>query len=169
MKRGATRAKVLAYFRDQLERVGEQPTLREAGNAVGISSVMAWKHVQALIGEGKLIALGGGKVALSDATDLSGTPTEQLRDELARRGVSMDALRRPKLLANEGRPCAANFCFTRVQRGHLMCWDHWTALPAELRNAILGAFRARDVEAYQEAVEAARDHLGGFTRVAERV
>jgi hypothetical protein len=81
----------------------------------------------------------------------------------------MDALERPKLLPNEGRACAANFCTERVRRGMLMCREHWFQLPQYMRSAILNAWSARHMQAYGEAVEAARDYLGGFTRVVERV
>ena len=81
----------------------------------------------------------------------------------------MDALVAPKLLPTEGRPCAANFCQERVERGKLFCRDHWFDLPPGMRSAIMNAWRARHIQAYQDALEAARNHLGGYTKVVERV
>lgn len=169
VRRGATRAKVFAFVRRHLEQTGEQPTCKEAGAAAGVSSVAAWKHIQTLIGEGKLVSRGGGRIALPEYADLSGTPTDQLRGELARRGETMEALEAPKLLHFQGRPCAANFCEERVRRGMLMCRRHWFQLPPRMRSDIMNAWGARQMQAYQEAVEAARNHLGGFTTLAERV
>lgn len=169
MRAHSHRPQVLAFYRDRIEATGNAPSGPEAAQEIGISNVAVWKHVQGLLHEGKLVRRKDGSIDLPGRFDLSAVPSAQLRAELARRGVTMDALEQPRLMMDEGRPCAANGCFTRVRRGHLMCWEHWTALPQRLRDDILRAFRARDTEAYQEAVEAARDHLGGFTRIAERV
>jgi hypothetical protein len=81
----------------------------------------------------------------------------------------MEALDAPSLRWDEGRPCAANHCQERVRRGMLMCREHWFKLPAKYRSDIMNAWSGRHVQAYQEAVEAARNFLGGYTRVAERV
>jgi hypothetical protein len=159
------RQDVLDAYRAHLETIGNAPTCRELGDKVGMSHVGAWKHVRALT-EAGIISENGG---LSDHIDLTSVPTDKLRAELARRGFTMDALKEPKLLDDEGRPCAANGCRERIQRGRLFCREHWYALPYEMRAAIHAAFSARRVLAYSDAVEAARDHLGGFTRVVERV
>jgi hypothetical protein len=167
MSRNSRRQQVHDFFRDRIETTGAAPTYREAGDAARMSAVAAWKHVQALVAEGKLVRRGR-TIDLPGRADLSGVGTEQLRAELARRGVTLDALEQPKVPMDEGRPCAANGCSNRVRRGHLMCRDHWMALPGGYRDDIFRAFRARQAQAYQTAVEAARDYLGGFTRVVER-
>ena len=170
MKQGVTRRKVGAFVRDYFDRFDEQPTCREIGDALGISAVAAWKHIQTLVGERKLIRLGGGMIALPDDDgSLSVVRTSDLKAELARRGETLSALDQPKMPMDEGRPCAANFCQERVGRGKLFCREHWFRLPPKMRSAIMNAWGARHVQDYQEAVEAARDHLGGFTRVVERV
>lgn len=168
MNRGSRRMVVFVAFRDFVDRFGRSPTVRELGDLTGMSSIGAWKHVQALIGDGLLVKYGH-RAELPGHIDLVGVTTRQMRAELARRGVTMDALERPKLPFDEGRPCAANHCLERVERGMLMCREHWFALPPRLRSAIMNAWSARNTRAYQAAVEAARDHLGGFTRVMERV
>jgi hypothetical protein len=73
--------------------------------------------VQALIGERKLVAPRTAASILPDRIDLTGIPTEQLRGELARRGVTLDALDGRRCSWNEGRACAANHCYDRVGRG----------------------------------------------------
>jgi hypothetical protein len=170
MRADSHRPQVLAAFRTHFEKYGRSPTCRQLGLDVGISAVAAWKNVQALIYDRKLLKNADGSVSLADwPADLSTVPTGKLRGELARRGVTLDALKEPKLLWDEGRPCAANHCPERVRRGHLMCRDHWLSLPIGYRRDILTAWGARQVQAYQEAVERARDYHGGFTRVVERV
>jgi hypothetical protein len=164
-------------FRAFVERTGFSPTCRELGDAVGMSAVGAWKHLQALVAGGTLVKApkaprkraSGVAVTLPERANLAVVPTEQLRGELARRGVTLDALAQPEPLMDEGRCCAANFCRDRVGRGMLMCRSHWFRLPIQMRRAITNAWGARQMRAYQEAVEAARDFLGGFTRVVERV
>lgn len=167
MRRGSRRYAVLDAARTRLE-AGIKPTFSDLGKATGMSAPGAWKHVQKLIGERKLVATMNG-FDLPDRTDLRHVATDCLRGELARRGVTLDALAQPEPLMNEGRACAANMCARRVGRGMLMCREHWFELPIKFRRAITGAWAARQVQAYQDAVEAARDYLGGFTRVVERV
>jgi hypothetical protein len=167
MRKGSRREKVMEAARTRLE-AGIRPTFRDLGDATGMSAVGAWKHVQKLIGEGRL-RVGPEGIELPDLKDLRSIATDRLRGELARRGVTLDALEEPKPLWNSGRSCAANHCMERVRRGQLMCRRHWFQLPRDLRSAIMDSWSARHMQAYQEAVEAARDHLGGFTRVVERV
>lgn len=161
--------KVVDFIRERLETVCDAPSYREVGESIGISAVAAWKHAQRAIDEGIFVKLPNGALQLPDSVDLTGVSSGKLRGELARRGVTLDALETPKLLPNDGRPCAANFCHDRVQRGRLFCREHWFQLPHYMRSAILNAWSARQMQAYSEALEAARDYLGGFTRVVERV
>lgn len=166
--RETRRDKVMDAARERLE-AGLRPTFKELGAATGMSAVGAWKHVQSLIGEGKFVRTRDG-FDLPGRTDLSTVPSEQLRGELARRGLTLDALEEPpRPLFDKGRVCAANHCLERVQRGHLMCRRHWLRLPIQIRRAITNAWAARHMQAFQEAVEAARNELGGFTTVVERV
>lgn len=55
--------------------------------------------------------------------------------------------------------CAATRCRTPITRGMIFCPDHWDAIPARTRRAIQGAWRARDMQAYEQAFDAARNHL----------
>lgn len=170
MKRESRRQQILDAFRTHVETFGGAPTCRELGESVGMSAPGAWNHLQALIREGTLMRLANGKVMLPGRVDLSPIPTERLRGELARRGVTMDALDAPAIpMRSKGRYCAADGCGERVTPGKLMCRRHWFQLPRDMRAAILSAWSARRAEPYQEAVEAARNYLGGFTRVVERV
>jgi hypothetical protein len=178
MKRysNSRRQQVVDAFRAHVERFGVNPSCRELGLATGMSSVGAWKHVQAAIGEGILVetkAPRSGRprkaVELADRVDLTVFPTDRLRGELARRGLTLDALEQPRPLLDEGRACAANHCINRVGRGMLMCREHWFRLPPSYRSDIMNAWSARQLQAYGQAVEAARNFLGGFTSVVERV
>lgn len=51
--------------------------------------------------------------------------------------------------------CAAHRCSETVQRGMLMCRDHWFSLPRQLRSAIGHTWRARQMQAYAQNVQAA--------------
>jgi len=55
--------------------------------------------------------------------------------------------------------CAATSCCAGVSRGMLFCPDHWAAIPQRTQRAITAAWRARDMQAYAEAFDAARNHL----------
>lgn len=176
MTRRNRRQEVHDLYREAIERTGKSPSCRDAGKVLGMSAVGVWKHVQTLIVDGKLMKSAPLRVgrpvtelALPETIDLSAISTDRLRGELARRGITLDALQRPKLLNNEGRACAANHCQTRVGRGMLMCREHWFQLPPGHRSDIMNAWAGRHQQAFQEALERARDHLGGFTRVVERV
>jgi hypothetical protein len=166
VRRDSRRPAVFNAIRKRLD-AGVGFTYKEVGQSIGMSGAGVWGHVQRLVGEGRLVKRGQ-TVALP-GVDLSGASTDALRDELARRGVTMDALDAPSLRWDEGRACAANHCQERVRRGMLMCREHWFKLPAKYRSDIMNAWSGRHVQAYQEAVEAARNFLGGYTRVAERV
>lgn len=164
-----TQRRALDFVREQLEGCGVSPSCREIGEALDISSVAAWKATEALIGQGKLVRTNAARryLKLPDQADLSAVTTEQLRAELARRGLTLDALAQPKPL--RGAQCAAPLCIGKVQRGHIMCRDHWFRVPRTIREQLLTAHARRDPSAYQDAFTAAVDSLGGFTRVVERV
>jgi hypothetical protein len=141
-----------------------------------MSAPGAWKHVQALIADGKFAktkpvrkGVAHHGLVLPDLVDLSPISTDRLRAELARRGVTFDALEEPKLLMNEGKYCAANNCGERVARGRLFCRP--ALVPDRSRDALDDHERLVEpsIAAFQEALEEARNQLGGFTRVVERV
>lgn len=159
----------LAFVRDRIEQLGFAPTIAEIADHFEVTPGTARSIVEALVRQGRLTRTSARtrNLAIPGEVDLSGVGTERLRAELARRGVTLDALDEPRLM--RGRPCAANGCVSLVERGKLMCRPHWFALPAAMRSAIMNAWAGRHMQAYQEAVEAARDRLGGFTRVVERV
>jgi biotin operon repressor len=168
------RQQVLDAFRAHVEKFGAAPNCRELGDAVGMTHVGAWKHVQALIGEGLLVQMKASRrrqgLALMLREDaLKVVPSEQLRGELARRGVTLDALEQRQPLWDEGRACAANHCMDRVRPGQLFCRRHWFSLPPSYRSDIMNAWSARQEKAFLEAVEAARNFLGGYETVVARV
>lgn len=165
--RTSRRQQVHDYFRDRIEKTGTSPTYRQAGEDLCMTAPGVWKHVDELVDEGALIR-SGRRIDIPQRIDLTLASTDALRGELARRGVTFDALAKPKVLEGN-RFCAAYHCTEQVEPGQLMCREHWFELNADMRSAIMNAWRARHVQAYQDAVEAARDHLGGFTRVVERV
>lgn len=163
-------AQVFDFIRDRIERVGVSPKLEEIAEAFGFSRPRACVIVNALVEQRRLTRKhrGAQGLCLPGHINLSGATTDQLRGELARRGVTFQALNTAPLRYDQGQPCAANRCANRVRRGHLMCREHWFRLPANYRSAIMNAWSARQPQAYGEAVEAARDLLGGYTRVVER-
>jgi len=55
--------------------------------------------------------------------------------------------------------CAATSCRDTVSRGMIFCPDHWAAIPQRTQRAITAAWRARDMQAYAEAFDAARTYL----------
>lgn len=55
--------------------------------------------------------------------------------------------------------CSATHCRASVAKGQLFCGVHWAQVPERTRKAIHGAWRARDMQAYAEAFDAARNHL----------
>lgn len=55
--------------------------------------------------------------------------------------------------------CSATHCRAPVAKGMLFCGAHWQQVPERTRKAIHGAWRARDMQAYAAAFDAARNHL----------
>jgi biotin operon repressor len=114
MRSDSHRPQVLDAFRTLSERHRRPPTFQQLGDAVGISAVAAWKNVQALVHDGKIYKIGSRYELAEDSGTLVLLSTDALRAELARRGVTMDALERAQAAVDEGRPCAANGCRERV-------------------------------------------------------
>jgi hypothetical protein len=55
--------------------------------------------------------------------------------------------------------CSATRCCAHVAKGQLFCGAHWALVPERTRRAIHGAWRARDMQAYAEAFDAARNAI----------
>lgn len=55
--------------------------------------------------------------------------------------------------------CSATHCRAHVAKGMLFCGVHWQQVPERTRKAIHGAWRCRDMQAYAEAFDAARNHI----------
>lgn len=162
---------VMAFIRDRLDRIGVAPNLQEIGERFDFTKARACVIVNAIVEQGLLERehRGTSGLRLPGHVDLTGIGTEQLRAELARRGVTLDALAEPQALFNEGKACAANHCRERVKQGQLFCRPHWFKLPRDYQCDITRAWARRHSEAFQEALERARNFLGGYTLVAERV
>lgn len=154
-------AEVLAFVRDQIGRFGEAPTLREIGEAIGVSIPGAHGLVDALVADGRLLKTAARHrgLELPDVVDLRGVTSEAMADELARRGFTLAALDdgRRVGLGPAARTCTASSCHREVTRGQLFCRAHWFDLPAHLREAIHRAHSRRDRRAYQQLVGEARD------------
>lgn len=43
--------------------------------------------------------------------------------------------------ADPGHPCAATGCQHLVQRGFLMCMDHWRQVPTKLKSEVMRTYR----------------------------
>lgn len=162
--------RVFAYIRDQLDGVGVAPTNREIAERFDITEGQARSTTDALVRQRRIERTPATyrNLRVVGVQDLRGVGTGALRAELARRGVTLDALEVPRSF-NRGRPCAAHACDVEVRPGMLMCRTHWFQVSKPTRDAIMAAWSARNMQACQEAVEAARDQVGGFERVVERV
>jgi hypothetical protein len=150
----------LDLIRERLSVAGYAPTYRELAAEIGVTLSGAHRCVAALVEAGavKRTPSKTRGLAVVDLPDMRTVPTDVLRAELARRGVSFAALNpaAPRAIGHEV-TCAADTCGTVVQRGHLMCLTHWRVLPHELRNRILRSNAARDQHAFGLAVTEARD------------
>ena len=149
--------RVLDMVRDRVTEAGYSPTIAEIAGEFGLSPSRAGDIVNGLVRKGKLVKARGEQRNLrpADAPDLSTVGTGALRAELARRGHSLEALVRKPMPVFAGRKCAATYCQDRVTPGNLMCRDHWLSLPKSLRDRIFRTFRAKDEDAYGEAVREA--------------
>jgi len=162
--------RVFAFIRDQIEALGFSPTMREIAERFDISGSQARSTIDALIRQRRIerTPVAHRNLCVAGVPDLRGAGTEALRAELARRGVTMDAMAATRPIMT-GRSCAAHACDVRVRPGMLMCRDHWFQVTKSTRDLIMASWSARDMETYQLAVEEARDQVGGFDRVVDRV
>lgn len=163
-------ARALDFIRDYRALRGISPTYQEIAEAVGlIGKAGGHRLVAALVEQGRvrLIPHKARGIELVDAVDLIAVPTDALRAELARRGVTMDALMTPRVIGPSATPrCAHNHCAEMVERGQMFCRAHWYALSHDRQRAITEAFGRRDPAAFEAAVRAARDALTRMARVA---
>lgn len=163
--------RALDFVRDRISRFGFAPLQQEIADALGVSVPRANHVISDLVEAGHLTRVPGQRrgLALPGTPDLRSVGTEQLRGELARRGLTFDALAIPEPLAYQGRPCAATCCGIEVERGKLMCRRHWHQLPRPLRDNIVNAFYARDLDAYRAMVGEAIDlaDAASFDRLFE--
>lgn len=163
----------LDFVRDRISETGFAPTYQEISDHFRLASKSgAYQKVEALIAAGYLRRDAGRRrgLVLVDMPDLRAVGTSALLAELARRGETIDALpTRREIAYGTQRSCAADTCGAAVQPGHLMCRDHWFALPYELREALLRTHRRarqtgsrEDARDYQALVTEARDLADGL-------
>jgi len=165
----ARQNQIFEFVRDHIGRHGFAPTIREIGEVFDLNPGGVAKAIDALVGQKRLVKklAGSRNLAIAGEVDLQPVTTEALWAELARRGETFDAMAEPRVIG--GRACAADRCREQVRPGQLMCRAHWFKLPGNYRTAIMGAWSGRHLQAYGEAVTAARNYLGGYQRVVERV
>lgn len=162
---------VLDFVRDRVTASGYAPTIREicAEFSVGVSTTH--RVIDFLVQTGHLARNPNEHRGLRvvETPNLQTVATTALRAELARRGVTLEALmpREAKAFGREV-SCAADTCGNVVTPGMLMCRTHWFALPRELQDRIKHTFSRRDVAGYQAAVTEARDLIdsGSWRRSA---
>lgn len=164
-------ATTLDFVRGWIERFAFSPTNAEIAEHFGITSVAAHYRVERLVEAGFLRKTRATKrgLELVDALDLRTASSARLRAELARRGEMIGALSVPerRTMARRAVTCASDGCDIEVRPGHLMCLEHWRALPHDMRGGILRAHAAArasrdadDVATYGELVRQARERAG---------
>ncbi|WP_448660335.1 LexA family protein [Sphingomonas sp. CJ99] len=155
----------LDFIRDEIGRFGLAPTYVEIARHLGMADTSKGRIaeiIDSLVDAGKLVrhpkrARG---LALPAAPDLQLVDTEVLKAELARRGVTMASLARPRPIARDVVvTCAHDGCGEVVERGKLYCLTHWRMLPPRMQQRLIGAFRSRDTFAYQAAFSDTKIHL----------
>lgn len=154
----------LDFIRERISELGFAPTIREIAGRIDMTVSGAHRIVEALIAAGYLLRRPAAHrgLTLTGTYDLKGASTSALRAELARRGVTLEALSvREDPALGRAVSCAADTCGAAVKRGMLMCRRHWFALPRELQDGIKRAFARRDVDEYQRLVTQARDLIDG--------
>lgn len=151
--------RVLDNVREAIAVGGLSPSVADVARLTNTPYGTANYAVKALIEAGLLAKEKSGRgLRLADAPDLRGVATDELAAELARRGVTLASLDRnaPRAIGRVV-TCAADSCSAPVERGHLMCRQHWFALPRNLRERITHSNARRDTRAFERAVTEARD------------
>lgn len=170
----AREASVLRYVRETAD-AEINLSVRDVADHEGIGISKAHKVLSSLIAAGFLSHEPRKPRSIRPAghVDLRAVPAQRLRAELARRGETLDAMRAGPIATGrrarqDGGICAADTCGAVVPFGHLMCRQHWFALPANLqaglKRAHAEARRTRsksDIARYQEVLTAARDLVDG--------
>ena len=151
--------RILDNVREAIAVGGLSPTVADVAKLTGTPPSTASYAVKALIDAGLLAKEKSGHgLRLADAPDLRGVATAELAAELGRRGVTLASLDRHAPRAfGRAVSCAADSCSREVERGHLMCRQHWFALPPSLRSRITQSNGRGDRAAFTRAVTEARD------------
>lgn len=163
---------IFDFVRERIDMLGVSPTYQQIADHFGMTKSNAFAHVEELIGDGLLARTRarGDKRKNSlipvGVPDVRRVPTSRIQSELARRGLTFEALDSGvrKAFAKGAVTCAADCCDNEVRRGQLFCLKHWRAVPCDLQDAILSAHRRRDRDGYQAAVAEARDVAAGYGR-----
>jgi hypothetical protein len=168
-------SKMLDWVRDYIGRRGFAPSCDEIREGLGYGSkATVWRVLTALeeLGHIRRVKNRTRSIELVGGVDLRTVPIEAIRGELARRGLSLDALMtdEPRAFARGSVSCAADCCQLVVEPGNLFCRRHWFQLPRDLRDDIYKAHSRRDRARYQMLVTEARDLIdsGQYQRVLER-
>lgn len=103
-----SRERIFAWICAFIQDNGYSPSLDEIGRAFSMTGVGAWKHVKALVAEGRLLRKSGKyrSLDLPGRVDLRPVPTDALVAELARRRAvshAQDALAHGRRGAAGGR------------------------------------------------------------------
>ncbi len=157
-----TRAELqlLDWLREFMAVSGQSPSIRLIAERRGVAVSSAHRLIDGLVRQGALTREPGraNGLRLVDTPDLRPVPSDVLAAELARRGVTLASLNpaAPRAVGHQ-RTCAADCCAVAVQPGHLMCRQHWLALPAVLQQRILRSNARGDRTAFERAVTEARD------------
>ena len=150
---------LLDWLREFMAVSGQSPTIRQIAARMEIGVSAAHRLIDCLVRQGALVREANRKSGLriADLPDLRPVPSDVLAAELARRGVSLASLNpaAPRAVGHH-RPCAADSCAAAVERGHLMCRQHWLALPVALRNRIVRSNACGDQPTFERAVTDAR-------------
>lgn len=152
---------MLVFLRDFMGIGHRSPTVRELARSQDLAVSTTHRLISDLVAAGHLERVPGTRgLRLPATADLRSVPSEALSAELARRGLTLAALEpRAPIATGYQRTCAADTCGTAVQRGHLMCRQHWFALSASLRQRILQTNARRDRAGFERAVTQARDFI----------
>lgn len=143
--------KVLDLIREHITVRGYSPTFDEIAREVGSFKAQIHDDVEALVDNGLLNRQPRRRrgLTLPGTSDLRPVPTEALQAELARRGVTLGALdRAPRPMGRGIAFCAADGCDEVVQRGHLMCYPHWSLLSRDTQDGLKRAHARRDIGAF---------------------
>jgi hypothetical protein len=159
--------RVLDAVRNLVVESACRPSLRELADYLDMGLSQTHSIVDALVRSGHLTRDPGRPRSLGvpDAPDLRSVSTSAIRAELARRGLTFEALA-PKATIARGtaRSCAADTCGHAVDPGQLFCRDHWFKLPRDIQDGIRQAYARRDTGRYQDLVAEARDLCDGGQR-----